>query len=114
MVFKADGPETGAAILKRDLMKLTNFLKDESGTMIIYWLLALIGILFIIVAYAFVIPLGNILINVFVINGAPIAQMMWIRTATIWGFSILGVVCLLIAFMASYKRTYDQGIYRNG
>jgi len=90
---------------------VNKFLKDESGTMIIYWILALVGILFILIAYAFTIPLGNILINAFSINGAPIAQMMWIRTMTIWGFAIMGVLCLMIAFMASYRRTYDQGVY---
>jgi len=85
---------------------------NQNASMIVYWILALIGILFIIISYAFTIPLGNILINNLTINGAPIAQMLYIRSMTIWGFGILGVLCLLIAFMASYKRTYDQGIYR--
>lgn len=92
-------------------MKLIQFYKDDSGSMLIYWLLSLIGLLFLVIAYAFAIPLANILIGVFSMNGAPIADLLWIRKMTIWGFSLLGVVFLLIAFMASHKKTYDQGIY---
>jgi len=90
------------------MVSLNKFLKDESGTMIIYWLFALVGLLFILIAYAFSIPLGNILINTLTINGAPIAQMLWIRTMTIWGFALLGVMCLIIAFMGSYITENSQ------
>lgn len=87
---------------------LNRFHNDEQGT-IIEWIVALLGLFFVGLAYSFTIPIGNVLIYTFVENGAPLADLLFIRQMSIWAFGIMGVMCLLYAFVASYVKTYDQG-----
>lgn len=89
-------------------MKIRQFHNDESGS-IADWLLVLVGLFFLGLAYSFAIPLGNVLINIFIENGAEVASMMFIRKMTIWAFALLGVFFLAVGFMSSYRKTYDQG-----
>jgi len=98
MVFSSDVTKTGATMVK-----------EKNATMIVYWILSLVGLFFVGLSYSYAIPISNILIKVFAENGTPVAEMMWIRTCTIWGLGIIGVSCIAIAFMASYIHTYDQG-----
>lgn len=90
-------------------MNIRQFHNDENGN-IIDWLLVLVGLFFLGLAYSFTIPLNNILINIFIENGAEVASMMFIRQMTIWAFALLGVFFMAIGFMSSYRKTYDQGI----
>jgi len=89
-------------------VNLLQFYKDESGS-IVDWLLVLVGLFFLGIAYSFTIPIGNVLINIFIENGAEVAQMMFIRKMNIWGFALIGVLLMVIGFMSSYRKTYDQG-----
>ena len=91
-------------------MAVRTFLNDERASVILEWILGLFGVFCLIVAYAFFIPFGNILINVFVENGAPLAQMLWFRTMAIWAFAIMGVLCLMYPFAASYLKVHDPGL----
>jgi hypothetical protein len=92
---------------------LIRFHKDESG-MIIEWLVGLIGLLFLVVAYALFMPVENILIDTFVENGSPLAPNMFIRQMEIWAFLIFGVLCLAYPFVSTYRKTYDSGIQQMG
>jgi len=89
------------AIIKR-------FLQDESA-FIVEWIVGLAGLLFLLFAYTLFSPVTNILILNFAENGAPLAQLMWIKQMFTWGFLVFGVLCIAYPFVSAYRRTYDQG-----
>lgn len=91
------------------MKSLEEFKNDESG-LIMEWIVALFGLLIMIVTYSWFMPFSNVLIGIFIENGAPVAQMMWIRTMSIWGFYIFGILCLLYPFIASYRKNYGQQV----
>ena len=108
MVWEADGTETGdtMAIIKR-------LLEDDDG-FIIEWIVGLVGLLFLVMAYTLFMPVSNILIGTMVENGSPLAPTLWIRKMEIWAFLIFGVLCIAYPFVSAYRRTYDQGIVQQG
>lgn len=108
MVREANGTETGdtMAIIKR-------LLKEDDG-FIIEWIVGLVGLLFLVMAYTLFMPIDNILINTFVELGSPLAPNLWIRKTVIYSFLIFGVLCIAYPFVSAYRRTYDQGIAQQG
>ncbi len=80
---------------------------NQPNAVVLEWIIAIIGVFFIIMAYAFFMPLGNILIGVFVENGTPQSQLLFARNMSIWSFVFVGLTCLLWAFFSSYRKTYD-------
>lgn len=92
-------------------MKNKSIIKNKSqpNGIIMEWIVGLFGVFFIIVAYSLFMPVGNLLIAAFVEAGTPIAQLIWMRNMSIWGLVMLGALCIIWAFMSSYRRTFDQG-----
>lgn len=92
---------------------ISRFHNDERGV-ILEWIVGLFGVFMLITAYAVYMPVGNILIKAFVENGAPLADLMFIRKMVIWSFAILGVLCMMYPFIASYRTVYDPGLQQGG
>lgn len=92
---------------------ISKFHNDERGV-ILEWIVGLFGVFMLIAAYAIFAPVGNILIKTFVENGAPYADLIFIRKMTIWAFAIIGVLCIMYPFIASYRKVYDPGMQQGG
>ena len=82
---------------------------SQPNAIILEWIVGLFGVFFIIVAYSLFMPVGNLLIDAFVEAGTPVAQLIYIRQMMIWGVVMMGILCILWAFMSSYRKTYDTG-----
>ena len=84
-------------------------MKMEEG-FIVEWLVGLVGLLFLVMAYTLFMPIDNILIKAFVENGSPLAPNLWIRQMVRYAFLTFGVLCIIYPFMSSYRRVYDPGM----
>ena len=92
------------------LMNIIKYFFIDKSAMILEWIIGLFGLFLVILTYSYLVPFSNILINIFVENGAELSQMLFIRKMTIWGLMLFGVICLLYPFIATYRKIYDQGI----
>ena len=87
---------------------MKNIIKDESG-MLLAWISAIIGIVFLIFAYAMFMPVANIIQDSLIEFGSPYAPQMFLRQMLVWTFVIMGAACIIFAIASSYVHTYDQG-----
>ena len=87
---------------------MKNLIKDESGV-ILAWASAILGLVFLIMAYAMFVPLGNIIQDNLIELGSPYAPQMFLRKMFIWTFVLMGAGCIAFALLSSYLNTYDQG-----
>ncbi len=73
------------------------------------WIVAMIGVFFLTLAYALFMPVGNLIRDIFIELGGEYAPMMFIHQLTVWTFVLLGVGCIIYAIACSYMDTWDSG-----
>jgi len=73
------------------------------------WIVASVGVFFLMLTYMLFIPIGNILRDTFIEIGAEYAPIMLIHQMVVWTFVLLGVGCIIYAIASSYMDTWDSG-----
>lgn len=73
------------------------------------WISGIFALVCVVISYAIFMPMLSFMVDMTVQLGAPAGIAFFLAKNAVWGFIILGLVCILYPVIYSWKNTYDQG-----
>lgn len=81
---------------------------------IIAWIEGIAGLVCVVASYVIFMPMIDFMVHVTTSLGAPAGIASFLAKNAMWGFILLGLVCIAYPIIYSYKITYDQGQSQRG
>lgn len=80
-----------------------------SGNILLAWILGIVMLAVEIIVYIIFMPILEYLVYFTTTSGAPASAAFFLLVCARWGFSLIGVVCVLYPFIYTWKIERDQG-----